>query len=79
MTTTFKIGLGTASEGRHKDTNKKQFRARLSTGQFLEVQDGRPVTLAVNEVDESMLQNLASRDFVTLEEVATPQAVSRAR
>lgn len=79
MTATFKIGLGTASEGRHKDTNKKQFRARLSTGQFLEVQEGRPVTLAVNEVDESMLQNLASRDFVTLEEVATPQAVSRAR
>lgn len=79
MTTTYKVNIGTASAGRHKESNKRQFRARLSTGQFLEVQDGRPTTLAVNEVDESMLQNLASRDFVTLEEVATPQAVSRAR
>ena len=77
---TYKISLGQASEGRHKETNKRHFRSRLSTGAFLEVSDGKPITLTVNEVDEMMLQNLASRDFITLEEsAATPQAVSRAR
>lgn len=63
--TTYTIGLGTASQGRHKETNKRHFRSRLSTGSFLEVTDGREVTLTVNDVDEVMIQNLASRDFIT--------------
>ena len=63
--TTYSIGLGSAAEGRHKDTNKRHFRSRLSTGSFLEVSDGREVTLTVNEVDDNMIQNLASRDFIT--------------
>ena len=77
---TYKIGLGKAAEGRHKETNKRHFRSRLSTGSFLEVSDGKPITLTVNEVDDVMVQNLASRDFITLEESATttPQP-SRAR
>jgi len=77
---TYRIGLGKAAEGRHKDTNKRHFRSRLSTGAFLEVADGKPITLTVNEVDDVMVQNLASREFITLEESATttPQP-SRAR
>jgi hypothetical protein len=63
--TTYSIGLGSAAEGRHKETNKRHFRSRLSTGGFLEVSDGREVTLTVNEVDDNMIQNLASRDFIT--------------
>jgi hypothetical protein len=62
--TTYSIGLGSAAEGRHKETNKRHFRSRLSTGSFLEVSDGREVTLTVNEVDDNMIQNLASRDFI---------------
>ena len=80
--TTYKIGLGKAAEGRHKETNKRHFRSRLSTGAFLEVADGKPITLTVNEVDDSMLQNLASRDFITIEETATStpqQTASRTR
>ena len=77
---TYKIGLGKASEGRNKETNKRQFRTMLSTGVMLEVADGKPITLTVNEVDDIMVQNLASREFITLEEsaTATPQP-SRAR
>ena len=72
---TYRVSLGPASEGRNKETNKRQFRSRLSTGVFLEVADGKPVTLTVNEVDDIMVQNLASREFITLEEsaTATPQ------
>ena len=80
--TTYKIGLGKAAEGRHKETNKRQFRGRLSTGAFLEVADGKPIMLTVNEVDDSMLQNLASRDFITIEETAASapqQTASRTR
>lgn len=77
---TYKIGLGKAAEGRNKETNKRQFRTMLSTGVMLEVADGKPITLTVNEVDDIMVQNLASREFITLEEsaTATPQP-SRAR
>jgi len=80
--TTYRIGLGKAAEGRHKETNKRHFRSRLSTGAFLEVTDGKSITLTVNEVDDSMLQNLASRDFITIEETAAAapqQTASRTR
>jgi hypothetical protein len=78
---TFKITLGPASEGRHKDTNKRHFRSRLSTGSFLEVQENKEQTLTVNEVDESMLQNLDSRGFIQIAEAATQtaQAVRQSR
>jgi len=72
--TTYSIGLGSAAEGRHKDTNKRHFRSRLSTGSFLEVSDGREVTLTVNEVDDNMIQNLASRDFITATRVQQAKA-----
>jgi len=72
--TTYSIGLGIAAEGRHKDTNKRHFRSRLSTGSFLEVSDGREVTLTVNEVDDNMIQNLASRDFITVTRVQQAKA-----
>lgn len=77
---TYRVSLGPASEGRNKETNKRQFRTMLSTGVMLEVADGKPITLTVNEVDDIMVQNLASREFITLEESATttPQP-SRAR
>ena len=77
---TYRVSLGPASEGRNKETNKRQFRTMLSTGVMLEVADGKPITLTVNEVDDVMVQNLASREFITLEEsaTATPQP-SRAR
>jgi len=72
--TTYLIGLGSAAEGRHKETNKRHFRSRLSTGSFLEVSDGREVTLTVNEVDDNMIQNLASRDFITATRVQQAKA-----
>jgi hypothetical protein len=72
--TTYSIGLGSAAEGRHKETNKRHFRSRLSTGSFLEVSDGREVTLTVNEVDDNMIQNLASRDFITATRVQQAKA-----
>lgn len=72
--TTYTIGLGTAAEGRHKETNKRHFRSRLSTGSFLEVTDGREVTLTVNDVDDVMIQNLASREFITATKTQAQQA-----
>jgi len=75
--TTYSIGLGSAAEGRHKDTNKRHFRSRLSTGSFLEVSDGREVTLTVNEVDDNMIQNLASRDFITATRVQQQAKATR--
>ena len=72
--TMYSIGLGSAAEGRHKETNKRHFRSRLSTGSFLEVSDGREVTLTVNEVDDNMIQNLASRDFITATRVQQAKA-----
>ena len=77
---TYRVSLGPASEGRNKETNKRQFRTMLSTGVMLEVADGKPITLTVNEVDDIMVQNLASREFITLEESATTTTQpSRAR
>jgi hypothetical protein len=71
---TYKVSLGAASEGRNKETNKRQFRTLLSSGSFLEVADGKDVTVTVNEVDDLTLQNLASRDFVVIaEQTAQPQ------
>jgi hypothetical protein len=75
---TFRVTLGKASEGRHKDNNKRHFRSRLSTGSFLEVQEGQSQTLTVGEVDENMLQNLASRDFIAITE-QTAQTAQPAR
>ena len=72
---TYTVALGKAADGRHKETNKRHFRSRLSTGAFLEVTDGKETTLAVNEVDELMLQNLASREFISISKA--PQAAQQ--
>ena len=78
---TYKIGLGKAAEGRNKETNKRQFRTMLSTGVMLEVFENKETSVSVNEVDESMLHSLASRDFIALSEsaaAAPQQTASRA-
>ena len=77
---TYTVALGKAADGRHKETNKRHFRSRLSTGAFLEVTDGKETTLTVNEVDELMLQNLASREFISITKAPqAPQQQSRSR
>jgi len=79
---TYRVSLGPTSEGRNKETNKRQFRTMLSTGVMLEVFENKDTTVSVNDVDDSMLQNLASRDFITIEETAASapqQTASRTR
>ena len=66
---TFTVKIGPTSQGRTKDTNKRHFATRLSSGKRLQVLDGDPVTVAVNDVDADTLQNLAGRDYISIEEV----------
>lgn len=73
---TFDVTLGPASQGRCKETNKRHFAKRLSSGKRLQVIGDEPITVTVNDVDARTLQNLASRDYIALQEVAEKRAAT---
>ena len=69
----FKIGLGDAAVGRHKENNKRQFRTRLADGTMLEVTADESITRELSGVDLDAIQTAAMRGFVTLEESVAPR------
>lgn len=69
----YTIELGDAAVGRHKETNKRQFRTRLADGTMLEVTADESITRELSGVDLDAIQTAAMRGFVTLEESAAPR------
>lgn len=69
----YTIGLGDAAVGRHKKTNKRQFRTRLADGTVLEVTADESITRELSGVDLDAIQTAAMRGFVTLEESVAPR------
>jgi hypothetical protein len=65
---TFNVALGSTAQGRDKNDNRRHYRTRLSSGKVLQVREGEPMTIQVNDVDASTIQNLASRGFLAVSE-----------
>ena len=82
---TLNVALGSTAQGRDKNDNRRHYRTRLSSGTVLQVREGEPMTIQVNDVDASTIQNLASRGFLTVSEAedkrqtAQPQAAGARR
>ncbi len=75
----FIVGLGGAAVGRHKQTNQRQFRTRLSDGSMLEVTADESITLELSGVDLDAIQTATIRGFLTLEEASATPRRSAAR
>jgi len=65
---TFNVTLGSTAQGRDKNDNRRHYRTRLSSGKVLQVREGEPMAIQVNDVDASTIQSLASRGFLTVSE-----------
>lgn len=65
---TLSVSLGSTAAGRDKTDNRRHYRTRLSSGKMLQVREGEPMTIQVNDIDASTIQNLASRGFLTVSE-----------
>jgi hypothetical protein len=63
---TLNISLGSTAAGRDKTDNRRHYRTRLSSGKVLQVREGEPMTIQVNDIDASTIQNLAGRGFLSV-------------
>jgi len=64
----YEITLGPNASGRDKETNQRHYCTRLSTGDRLQVVDGKPVTISLSAIDLTALQVAEGRGFVSLAE-----------
>jgi hypothetical protein len=65
---TLNVALGSTAQGRDKTDNRRHYRTRLSSGKVLQVREGEPMTIQVNDVDASTIQSLGSRGFLEVTE-----------
>ena len=72
------IELGPSATGKCKNSGKRMFATRLSTGKRLEVIADKPAKLALNAVDLNMMAGLESQGFVTMSDVPkAPEKTAR--
>jgi hypothetical protein len=79
MSTTDKmIELGPAATGKCKESGKRMFATRLSTGKRLEVMAEKPLKVTLNAVDMNMIAGLESQGFLVVADVPkAPEKASR--
>lgn len=72
------IELGPSATGKCKESGKRMFATRLSTGKRLEVIADKPTKVVLNAIDLNMMAGLESQGFVCLSDAPkAPEKASR--